>query len=215
MKNNKTEIVFILDKSGSMHGLEADTVGGFNSMLEKQRDEEGECLVTTILFNDRIEFLHDRLPIEKTEEITRKDYRVGGCTALIDAIGTAITHISNIHKYAREEDVPQKTMFVITTDGMENASVEYTDKKVKKMIEEKKKLGWEFLFIGANIDAVKTAADFGIDRNRAVNYHADKKGTKTLYDTVGDAVFSFRCCEAPLDDNWSEEIAKDFKSRNK
>ncbi len=215
MKNNKTEIVFILDKSGSMHGLEADTVGGFNSMLEKQRGEEGECLVTTILFNDKTEFLHDRLPIEEIKEITCNEYRVGGCTALIDAIGSTITHISGIHKYSRNEDVPEKTMFVITTDGMENASVKFTSDMVKKMINEKKECGWEFLFIGANIDAVKTAANFGIEKNRAVNYHADKKGTKTLYETVGSAVHCFRCCEAPLSDDWSEDIAKDFKSRHK
>ena len=158
MKKDLTEIVFILDRSGSMGGLEADTIGGFNSMLLKQKKERGEAYVSTVLFDNTCDVLHDRLPIEKVEPITEKDYYVRGCTALIDAIGGAVEHIRNIHKYARKEDVPEHTIFIITTDGMENASRRYTGDKVKRMIEEQKQKGWEFIFLGANIDAVQTAA---------------------------------------------------------
>ncbi|MBR4955835.1 MAG: VWA domain-containing protein, partial [Clostridia bacterium] len=176
MKNNITELVFILDRSGSMAPLVEDTVGGFNSMIEKQRKQDGECYVSTVLFANRSEVLHDRVRLSEIKPMTDKDYTAYGATALIDALGDAIHHIGNVHKYARAEDVPARTVFIITTDGMENASHKYTSERVKMMIERRKeKYGWEFLFIGANIDAVETAARYGIDRNRAVNYNADKE----------------------------------------
>lgn len=211
-KNNLTELVLILDRSGSMAGLEQDTIGGFNSMIEKQKKEDGECYVTTILFDHEITTLHDRMKLADIEPLTDKDYTVRGCTALIDAIGSTVSKIASIHKYARPEDIPATTMFVITTDGLENASKEYSSDKVKKMIEEKKKEGWEFLFIGANIDAVETARHFGIAEDRAVNYHADKKGTSVVFDSVSRAVGCARAC-APIQADWSEEIAEDYKSR--
>ena len=177
--NNITELVFILDRSGSMGGLESDTIGGFNSMLNKQKKEDGRAYVSTVLFDHETEVLHDRVPIEKVPELTDKDYTVRGCTALLDAIGSAIHHIGNVHKYARPEDVPEHTMFVIITDGMENASKRYSGKEIKKKIEkEKSKYGWEFLFIGANIDAITTARNFGISEDRAVNYRADRQGLR-------------------------------------
>lgn len=213
MKNNITELVFILDRSGSMSGLESDTIGGFNSLIEKQRKQDGECYVSTILFDNLSEVLHDRIKLADIPKMTDNDYTVRGCTALIDAIGGAIDHISTIHKYARKEDVPEHTMFVITTDGMENASHIYSSKKVKKMIENKKeKDNWEFLFIGANIDAVETAKNFGISEDRAVNYHADKKGTSVLYNAVSNAVCKVRAC-TPLTAEWSEEINEDYQQR--
>ena len=215
MKNNITELVFILDRSGSMSGLESDTIGGFNSLIEKQKKQDGECFVSTILFDNESEVIHDRVKLSEIKMMTEEDYTVGGCTALIDAIGGAIHHIARIHKYAREEDVPEHTLFVIMTDGMENASHTYSSSKVKKMIEkEKEEYGWEFLFLGANIDSVETAKHFGIGANRAVNYHADEIGTAVAYDAVGDAVCSVRA-SAPLQDCWSESIAKDFKKRKK
>ena len=215
MKNNITELVFILDRSGSMCGLEKDTIGGFNSMIEKQKKQDGECFVSTVIFDDVSEVIHDRAKLSEIKPMTEDDYYVRGCTALIDAIGGAIHHIGNIHKYARPEDVPEHTMFVITTDGMENASRRYTSEKVKRMIErQKEKYGWEFLFIGANIDAVETAAQYGIDSSRAVNYNADEKGTHILYDTVSDAVCRMRS-NAPIAADWSAEINRDFLSRGK
>lgn len=215
MKNNITELVFILDRSGSMAGLESDTIGGFNAMIEKQRKVDGECYVSTVLFDNESEVLHDRVKLCDIKPMTDKDYTVRGCTALIDAIGGAIHHIGNIHKYARPEDVPEHTMFIITTDGMENASRRYSSDEVKKMIErQKKKYGWEFLFIGANIDAVETAAKYGIDRDRAVNYHADAKGTHVLYDTVACAVSNVRGGEK-LGSGWSAPINADFMKRKK
>lgn len=211
--NGITELVFILDRSGSMAGLEADTIGGFNSLIEKQRKQGGECYVSTVLFDNESEVLHDRVPLSKIAKMTDSDYTVRGCTALIDAIGGAIHHIGNVHKYARPEDVPEHTMFVITTDGMENASRNYSSDKVKKMIQrQKEKYGWEFLFIGANIDAVETAARFGISRERAVNYHADKRGTRVVYESVADAVCSVRA-SMPLEESWSRKIDEDYKSR--
>lgn len=211
--NNITELVCILDRSGSMSGLESDTIGGFNAMLQKQRGVDGVCYVSTVLFDDRSQVLHDRLPLEKVPNMTESDYTVRGCTALLDAIGDAITHIGNIHKYARPEDVPQNTVFVITTDGLENASRRYTAERVKAMIEQRKERdGWEFLFIGANIDAVSTAARYGIGADRAVNYHADARGTRVLYKAVSDAVETVRC-SAPLEADWSKEIADDFDGR--
>ena len=213
--NSITELVFILDRSGSMSGLEADTIGGFNAMIEKQRKEEGECFVSTVLFDNDSEVLHDRVKLSDIRPMTDKDYTVRGCTALIDAIGGAIHHIGNVHKYARPEDVPAHTMFIITTDGMENASKKYTSERVKGMIErQKERYGWEFLFIGANIDAVETAARYGIDKNRAVNYNADKEGTRVLYESVSNAVCKLRSC-APLTDNWSADIDADYKKRGK
>ena len=213
MKNNTTELVFILDRSGSMAGLEADTIGGFNAMIEKQKKEEGEVYVSTILFDNVSEVLHDRVKLSDVPKMTDKDYTVRGCTALIDAIGGAIRHIGNIHKYARMEDVPAHTMFIITTDGQENASHMYSSHRVKQMIEhQKSRYGWEFLFIGANIDAVETAARFGIERNRAVNYHADHKGTQVLYKTLAAPICAMRNNEE-IDDEWSSQIDTDFKSR--
>ncbi len=214
-KNNITELVFILDRSGSMAGLESDTIGGFNAMIEKQKKQDGECFVSTVLFDDRSEVLHDRIKLNDVPKMTDNDYTVRGCTALIDALGSAIHHIRNIHKYARPEDVPENTMFVITTDGQENASHRYSSKDVKKMIEkQKEKHGWEFLFIGANIDAVETAKQYGIGKDRAVNYKADGQGTRILYDSVSDAVCSMRAC-MPIQADWSDDINADFESRGK
>ena len=215
MKKNLTEIVFILDRSGSMSGLEGDTIGGFNAMIEKQKREPGEALISTVLFDNENEVIHDRVDIQKIEPMTDKEYYVRGCTALLDAVGGAIHHIGNIHKYARPEDVPEHTMFVITTDGQENASHRYTSEQVKKMIErQKEKYGWEFLFIGANIDAVETAARYGISRDRAVNYNADGEGTHILYESVAKAVCNVRA-SAPLGADWSDEINADYQKRGR
>ncbi|MBR5314882.1 MAG: VWA domain-containing protein [Clostridia bacterium] len=215
MKNNVTELVFILDRSGSMEGLEKDTIGGFNSMIEKQKKQEGECYVSTVLFDDESEVLHDRLRLRDVKRMTENDYVVQGCTALIDAIGGAIRHIGNIHKYARKEDVPEHTLFIITTDGYENASHLYTSEQVKTMIErQKEKYGWEFIFMGANIDAVETAAKYGIGADRAVNYHSDKQGTRINYEAMSDAICTVRG-SAPLTADWKKRIDNDFKSRKK
>ena len=215
MKNNTTELVFILDRSGSMSGLEADTIGGFNAMIEKQKKMEGKCFVSTVLFDNESEVIHDRAELETINPMTDRDYTVRGCTALYDAIGGAIRHIGNIHKYARPEDVPENTMFVITTDGMENASHQYDNKQVKAMIErQKEKYGWEFIFVAANIDAVETARGFGIDADRAVNYHADAKGTACLYDNLSDVVGSVRM-GCPIGADWSEKLTEDFETRKK
>lgn len=215
MKKNLTELVFILDRSGSMSGLEEDTIGGFNSMIKKQKKEEGEALISTVLFDNVSEVLHDRINIREIRPMTETDYTVRGCTALLDAIGGAIHHIGNIHKYARPEDVPEHTMFVITTDGLENASRRYASDKVKQMIErQKEKYGWEFLFLGANIDAVETAKSFGISEARAVNYHADSKGTQLNYQVVSDAICAMRCSQ-PLPAGWKAPIEEDFKKRSK
>ena len=214
-RNNITELVFILDKSGSMAGLESDTIGGFNAMIAKQKKEKGECYISTVLFNNVSEVLHDRVKLSEISPMTDNEYTVGGCTALIDALGGAIHHIGNIHKYARPEDVPEHTMFVITTDGMENASHRYTSDQVKRMIERQKvKYGWEFIFIGANIDAVETARCYGIDEDRAVNYNADSEGTGILYESVACAVSNVRKC-ASLDKGWREKLDRDFEKRNK
>ena len=213
MKKNLTEMVFILDKSGSMAGLEKDTIGGFNSMIERQKREPGEALVSTVLFSNESKVIHDRLDIRRIEPMTDRQYEVGGCTALIDAIGQAIHHIGNVHKYARKEDVPEHTVFVITTDGMENASHRYTSDEVKAMVKhQQEKYGWEFLFLGAHIDAVETAARYGIGEDRAVNYHCDPTGTALNYLEVSEAV---RCVRAskPLSRQWKENIEKDYNSR--
>ena len=193
MKKNLTEMVFILDKSGSMAGLEADTIGGFNSMIERQKKEAGEAIVSTVLFSNESSVIHDRVDIRKIEPLNSRQYYVGGSTALIDAIGCAIHHIGNVHKYAREEDRPEHTIFVITTDGMENASYRYSSDEVKKMVErQQKKYGWEFLFLGANIDAVETAGKYGIAPNRAVRFHNDRKGVKLNYEAVNRTVGCMR-----------------------
>ncbi len=211
--NNITELVFILDRSGSMGGLERDTIGGFNSLIEKQKKQDGKCCVSTVLFDNTSEVIHDRIDLENIKPMTDEDYYVRGCTALIDAIGGAIHHIGNIHKYARNEDVPEHTMFVIMTDGYENASHIYTSDRVKAMIDrQKKRYGWEFLFIGANIDAVETASRFGISEDRAVNYHADSRGTSIVYDTVADTVCCMRA-SAPISADWSDRINKDYNRR--
>lgn len=215
MKNNITELVFILDRSGSMSGLESDTIGGFNSLIEKQRKQDGECYVSTVLFDNVSEVLHDRVKLSDVPKMTGRDYTVRGCTALIDAIGGAIHHIGNIHKYARPEDVPEHTMFVITTDGMENASRRYSSDEVKKMVErQKEKYGWEFLFIGANIDSVETAKHFGIGADRAVNYNADSRGTEVVFETVSDNVCCMRASQ-PIGADWGKKIDEDFKKRRK
>ena len=216
MKKNLTEIVFILDRSGSMAGLEKDTIGGFNAMIEKQRKEAGEAIISTVLFDNYSEVIHDRLTLDQIPQLTEKEYYVRGCTALLDAVGGAIHHIGNVHKYAREEDRPEKTIFVITTDGMENASRNYTYDRVKAMIERQKgKYGWEFLFLGANIDAAREAARFGIGADRAANYHADHEGTGVIYETVSEAICQVRSCAAPLQANWKARIDEDFAKRGK
>lgn len=207
MKKDLTEIVFILDRSGSMGGLETDTIGGFNAMIEKQKKEPGEALVSTVLFDDRTEVIHDRIPLDKIEPLTDKQYWVRGCTALIDAIGGAIHHVSNVHKYIREEDVPEHTVFIITTDGMENASRKYSSDEVKRMISQKKEAGWEFLFLGANIDAVETAKHFGISEDRAVTFKSDRKGTRMNYAAMGKALHCVRCDEE-LTADWKADIEK-------
>ena len=215
MKKNLTELVFILDRSGSMAGLEKDTIGGFNAMIQKQRAEEGEAYISTVLFDNTTEVIHDRVTLENIPELTEKEYYVRGCTALLDAVGGAIHHIGNVHKYAREEDRPEKTLFVITTDGMENASRRYTYDKVREMTKrQKEKYGWEFLFLGANIDAAREAARFGISEDRAANYHADHKGTAVIYEAVSETVCNFRACR-PMAAGWKDKINEDFQNRHK
>ena len=215
MKKNLTELVFILDRSGSMAGLEADTIGGFNAMLQKQRGEPGEAVISTVLFDNETEVIHDRIPLDRVPRLTEKEYYVRGCTALLDAVGGAIHHIGNVHKYAREEDRPEKTLFVITTDGLENASRRYTYDKVKSMIERQRETyGWEFLFLGANIDAAREAARFGIRADCAADYHADSIGTEAVYESVCEAVCQVRRA-APLKASWKQRIDADFKGRKR
>ena len=214
MKKGLTEMVFILDRSGSMAGLEADTIGGYNSMLKKQKALEGEALVSTVLFDHASTVICDRMPLSKVPEMTEEEYFVRGCTALLDAVGGAIHHIGNVHKYARDEDRPEKTVFVITTDGMENASKTYTYGRVQEMIKRQtEKYGWEFLFLGANIDAKAEAGRLGIRERRAVKYQNDKKGTALNYKVVGEAIAELRCCSA-ISDDWAEEIEEDFEERS-
>ena len=216
MKKNLTEIVFILDRSGSMSGLEDDTIGGFNAMVEKQKKEPGEALISTVLFDNESEVIHDRVDLQKIRPMTLDQYYVRGCTALLDAVGGAIHHIGNVHKYAREEDRPEKTLFVITTDGMENASRRYSYETLKTMIQrQKEKYGWEFLFLGANIDAAREAARFGIQADRAANYHADSQGTGVIYETVSEAICQVRKCAAPLAADWKKNVEADYQKRRK
>ena len=211
-----TEIVFILDRSGSMSGLEKDTIGGFNSMLEKQRKEPGEAVVSTVLFDHENEVIHDRVVIAEVPKLTDEEYFVGGNTALLDAVGGAIHHIGNIHKYARKEDIPEKTLFIITTDGMENASRHYSYDRVKHMIErQKERYGWEFIFLGANIDAAKEAGKFGIDASMAANYHSDSEGTALNYAVLSETISCFRASSKPLSANWKKSIDADYKKRSK
>ena len=215
MKKNALELVFILDRSGSMSGLEKDTIGGFNAMLERQKQLEGDVFVSTVLFNHDSTVLHDRKDIRHIAPLTDRDYIPGGSTALLDAIGGAIHHNGNVHKYARREDVPEKTMFVILTDGMENASHRYDSRRVKEMIRhEEEKYGWEFLFLGANIDAVETGATFGIRADRAVNFHCDEVGTAINYEAISKTVASVRTCGA-MPDNWKADIEKDYRNRGR
>ena len=210
-----TELVFILDRSGSMSGLEGDTIGGFNSMIEKQKKEEGKAVVSTVLFDNESVVIHDRLPLDKVPRMTEEEYFTRGCTALLDALGGAIHHIGNVHKYARKEDVPEKTMFIITTDGYENASKRYDYDKVRKMIErQKEKYGWEFLFLGANIDAAAEAKRFGISADRAVDYLADAEGTALNYKVLNNIVSSVRCGEE-LEEDPFMDIRKDVFKRRK
>lgn len=219
MKKGLTEVVFILDRSGSMGGLETDTIGGFNSMLKKQKKVKGDAVITTILFDTSINVLHDREDIKTVNKMTARDYTVGGCTALLDAIGSTIRRINEAQKQMPEEERPEKTMFVITTDGYENSSKDYTYEKIRKMINKKQEnKDWEFLFLGANIDAIQTAGNLGIRADRATNYHSDHVGTKLNYKTLSNAVSSFRCaapgmCASVALDGWSDDIAKDYSAR--
>lgn len=220
MKRNLTELVFILDRSGSMSGLELDTIGGYNSLLKKQQNEEGEAIVSTVLFNHGQSVLHDRVNIKDIQPMTTSDYIVSGCTALLDALGGAIHHIGNVHKYAREEDRPSKTLFIITTDGMENASHKYTYEKVKKMVERQQaKYGWEFLFLGANMDAISTASRFGIKETNAVNFECDSEGTELNYRVLSDTLSRVRrfkgSTKAALDAKWKDEIVSDYNKRHR
>ena len=210
-----TELVFILDRSGSMYGLEQDTIGGFNSMLAKQKTNSSEAYVTTVLFDNRIRVLHDRLPLREVAPMTDTDYTVGGSTALLDAVGSTIQHIARIHKYAHPDHKPTKTLFVIITDGMENASRQYTYDKVKALIShEQEKYGWEFLFLGANIDAAAEGARFGIAADRAVTYKSDEEGTQLNYEVLSDAISDVRACR-PIEAHWSERIQADVRKRGK
>ena len=215
MKNNITELVFILDRSGSMAGFEADTIGGFNSTIEKQKKQDGKVYVSTVLFDNVSEVIHDRVDIFDIKPMTDADYEVRGCTALLDAVGGAIHHIGNVHKYARPEDVPEHTVFIITTDGMENASHNYTRSRVREMIKRQtEKYGWEFIFLASNIDAEETAEDIGIRRERAVNYTQDREGVEATYAVMCDAITSVRKSKGLDECAWREKLDKDNKRRN-
>lgn len=223
MRKGLTELVFVLDRSGSMSGLEADTIGGFNSLINKQKKEAGEALISAVLFDDQTEVLYDRVSLDRIEPMNDKQYYVRGCTALLDALGGAIQHIGNVHKYAREEDRPEKTIFIITTDGMENSSRRYTYGRVKSMVERQRNTyGWEFLFLGANIDAIAVAGRFGVQADRAVNYECDSVGTQLNYEVLSRAVSRVRACAAPtatmaFDEcaGWADEIHADYNRRHK
>ncbi|MGP1459656.1 MAG: vWA domain-containing protein [Treponema sp.] len=215
MKKGLTEIVFIMDKSGSMSGLEADTIGGYNAFIEKQKKVEGGALVSTVLFSDKSTVIHDRTPLEKVEPMNERQYSVGGCTALLDALGGAIHHIGTVHKYARDEDRPEKTIFVITTDGEENSSSEYGYEQIKKMVKrQQKNYGWEFIFLGANIDAISEAGKLGIRADRAVRYECDGVGTALNFSALGGAVCGLRAGQVITGD-WSKEIAEYCKMKER
>ena len=215
MKNNITELVFILDRSGSMSGLESDTIGGFNAMIARQKNENSVCFVTTVLFDTRFERIHDRLKIEDVPAMTERDYTPGGCTALLDAIGDTVRHIARIHKYARPEDVPEKTVVVITTDGLENASHHYTLKEIRQLIEhEREKYGWEFLFLGADIDAVEAAGSIGISSARTANFMHDDRGVELCFEAVSNAVSAVRS-RGVLPTSWNHRVEKDHQKRHR
>ena len=215
MRKGLTEMVFIMDRSGSMSGLESDTIGGFNAMIEEQQKEDGEAYVSTVLFSNESKVIHDRIDIKEIAKLTNKDYRVGGCTALIDAIGDAIHHIRNVHKYARPEDVPEHTVFAITTDGYENASHKYSSDEVKKMIQhQKEKHDWEFIFVGANIDAVETAKKYGIDEDHAVDYVCDGEGTSLNYRAQSRAMKTIRS-GARFNADWKSDVEADHRKRSR
>lgn len=210
MKNNITEIVFILDRSGSMAGYKEDTIGGFNATIEKQKKLDGTCYISTVMFANQSKVVHDRVKLEEIEKMTENDYQVGGGTALLDAIGRSIHHIGNVHKYARPEDVPEHTIFIITTDGMENASRQYDSSTIKRMISrQQEKYGWEFIFLAANIDAVETADRIGIRRERAANYRQDHDGMRTSYEAMSAAICSVRCAEGLDSGAWRKNLDKD------
>ena len=213
MNKNLTEMVFILDRSGSMSGLEADTIGGFNSMIKRQQAQQGDAYVSTVLFNASSYVLHDRVPVRDVREMTLRDYVPSGSTALMDAVGDAIHHIGNVHKYARAEDVPAHTVVVIMTDGMENSSRRYTRQDIKRMIErEQLKYGWEFLFLGANIDALDTADSYGIRRECAVDFNADSEGIELNYQAMHEALNCIRS-GGKLSESWKKNIERDFGYR--
>ena len=215
MKKKLTELVFILDCSGSMHGLEKDTIGSFNSMIDKQKEVDGEALITTILFNHTNKVIHDRIDLKDMSPMTSKDYVTGGSTALLDTIGHAISHITNIHKYSRKEDLPNHTMFIIITDGMENSSQKYDYGMIRQLIEvQKDKHGWEFMFLGANIDAIGVASHIGIDESRAVKFNCDSEGTELNYEVLSDAICVLRKCSYVSED-WKKRIDNDFEKRGK
>ena len=215
MRKGLTELVFIIDRSGSMYGLETDTIGGFNSMLDKQRKGEGHAYVSTVLFNDENEIIHDRENIKMVEHMTSNQYVTGGCTALLDAVGGAIHHIGNIHKYARKSDVPEKTLFVIITDGLENCSCKYTATKVKNMIKhQKEKYGWEFIFLGANIDAISAAEEIGIEEDRAVKFCCDSYGTALNYEAISSTIECVRESR-PITADWKNNIELDERTRGR
>ena len=221
MRKNLTEVVFILDRSGSMAGLELDTIGGFNSMIEKQKKEEGEAIVSTVLFDDRSDVIYDRVDLKKVEPMNDTQYYVRGCTALLDALGGAVKHIKTVHKYAREDDRPEKTVFIVTTDGMENSSRKYDYDEVRKMVEkQRKEAGWEFIFLGANLDSVEYAGRMGFSAKTSVNYESDSRGTLKNYEVLGRTLSAVRCAKRTenLDDIVSmccEEIREDYSKRHK
>ena len=215
MKKGLTELVFILDKSGSMGGLETDTIGGYNSMLAKQQEVEGECHITTVLFDNNYELLHDRIDIKAVSPISEKEYQVGGSTALLDAIGRTIHKIGNAQKHTADDYRAEKVMFVIITDGEENSSREYSAEKIKAQIErQKEKYGWEFVFLGANIDAIETAGRFGISADRAQNYHSDSEGVELNFRIISEAVAKYREC-SEISKGWNNDIQKDYKKRGR
>ncbi len=212
MKKDLSELVFILDRSGSMSGLESDTIGGYNSFLDKQKETEGECLVSTVLFNQHSKVIHDRVDIREVEHLQKEDYFASGTTALIDALGDSIHHIRNVHKYIRKEDVPSQTIFVIITDGLENASSRYSSSEVKKMVAQQKEKGWEFLFLGANIDAVETAKKYGIDEEHASDYLCDRQGISNNFSALAASISESRVC-GKVSDNWKAAIREDYEKR--
>ena len=216
MKKGLAELIFFLDRSGSVSGLESDTIGGFNSLLNKRKQEEGSCVITTVLFDDRYELLHDRINLQGVKPITEKEYYVRGSTALLDAIGRTVNKIRNVQKNTAAEEQAEKVLFIITTDGMENASREYDYKKVRHMIQQQKELGnWEFIFLGANLDAVETAANFGITADFAVDYLADTEGTQLNFDVLTSTISQYRTSKEPLQADWKKRIDEDFIKRKK